>query len=54
MNRFYVRSFWFMDAYRKGLSGAEAAWATKKYRGHRKIPDDILLQLDKENGPRVG
>jgi hypothetical protein len=34
-----------MDAYRKGLSGSEAAWATKKYRGHRIIPDTILLHF---------
>ena len=36
-----------MNAYRMGLNGAQAAWATKKYRGHRTIPADILAQLDK-------
>jgi hypothetical protein len=36
-----------MNAYRMGLTGAQAAWAAKKYRGHRTIPADILAQFDK-------
>jgi hypothetical protein len=36
-----------MDAYRKGLNGKQAAWAAKKYRGHRMIPDSILEDLEK-------
>jgi hypothetical protein len=36
-----------MDWYRKGLTGKQAAWAGKKYKGHRMIPEDILLELDK-------
>jgi hypothetical protein len=35
-----------MDAYRKGLDGQQAAWAAKKYHGHRMIPDTILEELD--------
>jgi hypothetical protein len=38
-----------MDAYRKGLNGKQAAWAAKKYRGHRMIPDSILQDLEKAN-----
>jgi hypothetical protein len=38
-----------MDAYRKGLNGKQAAWAAKKYRGHRVIPDSILQDLEKAN-----
>lgn len=38
-----------MDAYAKGLDGKQAAWASKKYRGHRTIPDDILARLDHIN-----
>ena len=38
-----------MDAYRKGLNGRQAAWAAKKYRGHRMIPDMILQDLEKAN-----
>ena len=35
-----------MDAYRKGLSGKQAAWAAKKYHGHRVLPDTILDALE--------
>jgi hypothetical protein len=33
-SRFANRSMWFMDAYTKGLTGAQAAWASRKYPGH--------------------
>ena len=36
-----------MDTYRKGLDGRQAAWATKKFRGHRVIPASILDDLEK-------
>jgi hypothetical protein len=36
-----------MDAYEKGLSGKQAAWASKKYRGHRVLPEMILNELEK-------
>ncbi|KAJ8090988.1 hypothetical protein PM082_024912 [Marasmius tenuissimus] len=49
MRRFATRSLWFMDAYRKGLNGNQAAWAARKYRGHRVIPEIILEELDKNN-----
>ncbi|TFY63050.1 hypothetical protein EVJ58_g3469 [Rhodofomes roseus] len=44
--RFFVRSQRFMDAYRRGLSGKQAAWASKKYRGHRVLPHNILDELE--------
>ncbi|KAF9491682.1 hypothetical protein BDN71DRAFT_1397958, partial [Pleurotus eryngii] len=51
--RFATRSLRFMDAYRKGLDGAEAAWAAKKYRSHRTIPENILSQIGTlMNAPR--
>jgi hypothetical protein len=34
-----------MDAYRKGLDGKQAAWASKKYRGHRILPETIMRDL---------
>ncbi|EKM74494.1 hypothetical protein AGABI1DRAFT_95590 [Agaricus bisporus var. burnettii JB137-S8] len=43
MKQFFVKMF--MDAYRYGLTGTQAAWACRKYRGHRKIPDAILKEL---------
>ncbi|KAG0696659.1 hypothetical protein DFH29DRAFT_812747, partial [Suillus ampliporus] len=30
----------------RGLSGKQAAWANRKYRGHRTLPDSILKELD--------
>ena len=45
--RFATRSLRFMDAYRKGLDGRQAAWAAKKYRGQRVIPASILADLEK-------
>jgi hypothetical protein len=36
-----------MNAYYMGLNGTQAAWAAKKYQGHRTIPADILAQFDK-------
>ena len=38
-----------MDAYSKGLNGRQAAWAAKKYRGHRVIPETILTELSQAN-----
>ncbi len=40
--RFAARSLRFMDGYRKGLNGKEAAWASEKYRGHRVLPEGIM------------
>ncbi|KAG0700911.1 hypothetical protein DFH29DRAFT_876281 [Suillus ampliporus] len=38
----------FMDAYRKGLNGQQAAWAAKLYHGHRVLPEAIMHELDNE------
>lgn len=39
--RCFARKTWrFMDAYRKGLTGIEALYAVKKYRSHRRIPEN--------------
>jgi hypothetical protein len=40
--RFADRSARFISAYRQGLSGAQAAWANKKYHGHRILPPDMV------------
>ena len=44
-HRFSTRSIRFMDAYRKGLDGKQAAWASKKYRGHCVLSDTIMADL---------
>jgi hypothetical protein len=41
-----VNLWGFMDAYEKGLSGKQAAWASKKYRGHCVLPETILNELE--------
>ncbi|KIK97120.1 hypothetical protein PAXRUDRAFT_136944, partial [Paxillus rubicundulus Ve08.2h10] len=46
---FATRSRRFMDAYLKGLSGKQAAWASKKYRGHRVLPESLMDDMDKAN-----
>ncbi|KAJ7595596.1 hypothetical protein C8J56DRAFT_775144 [Mycena floridula] len=38
MRRFATRSSRFADGYFNGLTGAQAAWANKKYPGHRTLP----------------
>ncbi|KZT67640.1 hypothetical protein DAEQUDRAFT_672921, partial [Daedalea quercina L-15889] len=47
IRRYFVRAQRFMDAYRRGLSGKQAAWASKKYCGHRMLPNGILDDLEK-------
>jgi hypothetical protein len=37
-----------MDAYDRGLNGKQAAWAARKYRGHRVLPPTIFEELEKE------
>lgn len=41
------RSDRFMDAYRKGLDGVQVVWASKRYRGHRTLPKNIMKLFDK-------
>ncbi|KAG1795208.1 uncharacterized protein HD556DRAFT_1235891 [Suillus plorans] len=46
VSRYANHSARFMDAYTKGLTGPQAVWATRKYHGHRVIPNSILEALD--------
>ena len=47
MRKFATRSRRFMDAYDQGLNGRQAAWAARKYRGHRVLPVSIMDELEK-------
>jgi hypothetical protein len=38
-----------MHLYHEGLSGKDAAWACKEYKGHRVIPKALLASFDKPN-----
>jgi hypothetical protein len=48
MRKFSNRSQRFMDAYSRGLNGRQAAWASRKYRGHRVLPNNIMEGLGKQ------
>ena len=38
-------SAWFVHAYGEGLTGPQAAWANKKYHGHRTLPPDMIREI---------
>jgi hypothetical protein len=46
MLKFSACSRRFMGAYRKGLTGKQAAWAAKKYHGHRCVSESILAEYN--------
>ena len=41
IRKFARKSWRYMDAYDKGLEGRMAEWAVKKYKSHRRLPDNI-------------
>ncbi|KAG2030600.1 hypothetical protein BDR03DRAFT_877921, partial [Suillus americanus] len=43
---FAIQSQSVIDAYDKGLTGTQVAWAIKKYHGHRVLPDSIMHDFD--------
>ena len=46
--RKFARKTWhYMDVYRKGIGGKLAEYAVKKYKSHRRVPDNILEELNK-------
>ncbi|KDR70887.1 hypothetical protein GALMADRAFT_75613, partial [Galerina marginata CBS 339.88] len=45
--KFAYRARRFIHAYSLGLNGRQAAWAARKYRGHRVLPENLLRELDK-------
>ena len=46
IRRFINRSWRFMSAYRTGLTGKAAAWAVKKQRSHRSVPERARLAIE--------
>jgi len=38
-----------MDAYKKGLNGKQAAWASKKFKGHNVLPESIFHDVNQTN-----
>ena len=49
IRRFARKSWRYMDIYRKGITGKLAVFAEKKYKSHRKVPDDIFNQITLNN-----
>jgi hypothetical protein len=51
IQRFFQKSWRYIDAYRKGLNAQQAALANKKYKSHRKVglPSDIITSIDLSN-----
>ncbi|KDQ31717.1 hypothetical protein PLEOSDRAFT_1034218, partial [Pleurotus ostreatus PC15] len=47
MRCFATRSQRFMDAYHRSLDRRQAAWAARKYRGHRVLPESIMNDIEK-------
>ena len=41
-HRYARRSYQFLDAYRRNLTGKQAAWVAKKYYGHCVLPDSLF------------
>ncbi|KAF9442265.1 hypothetical protein P691DRAFT_798574 [Macrolepiota fuliginosa MF-IS2] len=45
IQKFAVKSHWFIDAYSWGLNGRQAAWAVRHYCGHCTLPMGTLEEL---------
>jgi hypothetical protein len=46
IRRFINRSWRFMSAYRRGLTGRAAAWAVRKQKQHRQVSQRAMLAID--------
>jgi len=45
IRKFARKSWRYMDIYRKGISGKIAEFAVKKYKSHRRVPDNIYDEI---------
>ena len=52
IRRYERLSFRFMDAYRKGLTSRQAVFAVKKYKSHRRLPDNVLQEVVEHEKPQ--
>jgi len=46
IRKFARRSQRYMDAYRKGLTLQAAEFAVKKYKSHRRLPENVANSID--------
>ncbi|THU95070.1 hypothetical protein K435DRAFT_819824 [Dendrothele bispora CBS 962.96] len=49
IRRFFNQAYKFLDAYSKGLNGRQAAWAARKYKGHRVLPESLMNDMENEH-----
>lgn len=47
--RYVRRSRQFMDAYHRGLTGKQAAWAGKRYHGHRILSETLMADMEADD-----
>ena len=46
IRRFINRSWQFVDAYKKGLTGEAAAWVVRKQKSHRSVSEAAMKALE--------
>ncbi|KAF8231020.1 hypothetical protein L208DRAFT_1279210 [Tricholoma matsutake] len=46
IQQFINRSWWFMNAYQKGLTGNAAAWAVRKQKQHHQVSNMAMMSID--------
>jgi len=49
IRKYALRSVKYMECYRKGLTVLQAEYALKRYKSHRRIPDNIMEEIDRNN-----
>ncbi len=49
IHRFARKTWWYMNLYRHKITGKLVKYAIKKYKSHRKIPENVLEELNKIN-----
>src|SRR6266511_833628 len=47
IRKYALRSAKYMECYRKGLTVLQAEYVLKKYKSHRRIPDNIIEEIDR-------
>ena len=47
IRKFSRKCWYYMDLYKKGLSGRLVEYAVKKYKSYQRIPDSIFEELNK-------
>ncbi|KAL1669056.1 hypothetical protein GGF50DRAFT_44924 [Schizophyllum commune] len=51
IRRYANRSKRYIHAYSEGLTGAQAAWANRRYHGHRSLPPHVLAKVKASIAP---